>query len=241
MKHGIGYTEAVKLNDFYSNLNDSLYQPYATLGTISNPKKNTNKNKGDISLIEQARSFKSNTPEPAIESIGLALFHDDTLVGTLTGMETLCHLLIMNDLQYCTVNIPSPISPGKTVDLYISNLKNSKIDVKIINGSPFVTSTFDLSMKVLSLNDDTLSLTEDILNKIESSATQYLTQQIYNYYDKTAKELNSDISGIGRFAIKNFKTTEDWKNYNWAENYKNCTFKVDVKTDIKSGHLLTTE
>ncbi len=147
----------------------------------------------------------------------------------------------MNDLEYCTINIPSPITLGETVDLYISNLKNSKIDVKIINGSPFVTSTFDLSMKVLSLNDDTLSLTEDILNKIENSATQYLTQQIYNYYDKTAKEFNSDISGIGRFASKNFKTIDEWENYNWAENYKNCTFKVDVKTDIKSGHLLTSE
>ena len=227
MKHGIGYTEAVKLSDFYSNLNDYFCSPYATLGSISNPKKNTNKTKEDISLTAQVKSFKSNMEdEPTIETMGLAVFNNDALVGTLTGIETMCHLLITNDLEYCTINIPSPITPGETVDLYISNLKNTKINV---------------SIKVLSLNDNTLTLTEDILNKIEDAAIQYLTEQIYLYYDKTAKEYNADISGIGKFAAKNFKTIEEWQNYHWLENYKNCTFKVQVKANIKSGHLLTSE
>ncbi len=238
---GIGYTKGVKLSDFYSNMNDYFFEPYASLGTVSNPKKNTNNNKDDLSLNTQSKSFSSNTPEPAIESMGLAVFKRDKLVGTLTGIETMCHLLITNELKYCDFNIPSPINADRTIDLYISNLKNSKIDVKIINGSPFVSSKFDVSIKVLSLNDDTLTLTEDVLNKLEDATTIYLSEQIYNYYDKTAKELNSDISGIGRFAAKNFRTIDEWEKYNWAENYKNCTFKVDVKTNIKSGHLLTSE
>ena len=150
--------------------------------------------------------------EPAIETMGLALFNQDVLVGTLDGIETMCHLMIINDLEYCTINIPSPITPGETVDLYISNLKSPKTEVKIINGSNFVTSTLDLSIKVLSLNDDTLVLTEETLNKVEEAAISYLTKQIYHYYDKTAKELNADISGIGRFAAKNFKTIQEWEN-----------------------------
>lgn len=240
-KLGIGYTEAVTLNDFYSNLNDNFYEPYAALGTISNPKKNTDKVREDTSISAQARSFTSGTSEPAIETMGLAIFKKDKLVGTLNGTETMCHRLITNRLEYCTINIPSPISPDKTIDLYISNLKNTKVKVKFLNGRPFVFSTFDVSIKVLSLNDGTLALTEDTLNKIEDAATQYLTDQIYHYYDKTAKELNSDISGIGRFAVKNFKTLEDWENYDWLQNYQNCIFKVEVKTNIKSGNLLTSE
>ena len=217
-------------------------QPYATLGSVSNPKKNTDKIKEDISLSAQAKSFRSNMDdEPTIETMGLAVFHNDVLVGTLNGVEAMCHNLIINDLEYCTINIPSPITPGETVDLYISSLKSPKTNVTISNGSPFVSSVFDVSMKVLSLNDNTLTLTEDILDKIENAGIQYLTEQIYLYYDKTAKEFNSDISGIGKFAAKNFKTIEEWENYHWLENYKSCTFKVEVKADIKSGHLLTSE
>ena len=64
---------------------------------------------------------------------------------------------------------------------------------------------------------------------------------IYNYLNKTSKEFQSDIAGMGRFAIKNFKTTNEWEDYNWLENYQNSTFKVDLKLSIRTGILLTTE
>lgn len=234
------YTQNISLSDFYYNLKDDLYQPYATLGTITNPKKNSNKSK-DKSLDEQSKSVQTDSDEPLIKTLGLAIFKNDILVGYLDGIETVCHLLLTNELNNCIINIPSPFSENETVDLYLSNLKDTKIKVRIINGSPYVTVDYDVSLRILSYNNTISSLTEEDLEKVENAANNYITEQIYNYFNKTSKELNSDITGIGRFALKNFKTIDEWKNYNWLENYKNCTFKINAKMSIKSGYLLSNE
>ena len=84
-------------------------------------------------------------------------------------------------------------------------------------------------------------LTEEKLNLIQDSVKRHLENQVYDYLNKTAKEFKSDISGLGRYAAKNFITIDDWNNYNWLENYQNSVFKVNVDTSIKTGNLLTQE
>ena len=234
------YTQSISLSDFYYNLKDDLYEPYATLGTVCNPKMNSNTSK-DKSLDAQSKSVQTDSDKPLIKTIGLAVFKNDTLVGYLDGIETVCHLLLTNELNNCIINVPSPFSENETVDLYLSNLKDTKIKVRIINGSPYVTVDYDVSLRILSYNNAITALTEDDLKKVENAANNYITEQIYNYFNKTSKELNTDIAGIGRFALNNFKTISEWDSYNWLENYKNCTFKVNAKMSIKSGYLLSNE
>lgn len=243
---GSGYSETVKLSNFYSNLNDSFYQAFATLGIMSNPSSNTikdnDKNQLQSNLDIQARSLTITPKESAVETIGLAVFNEDVLVGTLSANETACHQLVTNNFNYFTLNMPSPFSSDETLDLYISAFSQPKIKVSIVNNSPFVECNLYLDARMLSFNSDTINtLTEDKLNTIKTATVQYIEKQVYNYFDKTSKEFNSDIGGIGRFAAKNFKTIEEWESYNWLENYKNCTFKVNATVAIKSGHLLTNE
>ena len=84
-------------------------------------------------------------------------------------------------------------------------------------------------------------LTEEKLNLIQDTVKRHLENQVYDYLNITAKEFKSDISGLGRYAAKNFRTIDDWNNYNWLENYQNSVFKVNVDTSIKTGNLLTQE
>ena len=46
-----------------------------------------------ISLVGTPIESKNN-----VESMGLAVFRGDKLVGELNNIETLCHLIITNDL-----------------------------------------------------------------------------------------------------------------------------------------------
>lgn len=239
---GRGYSETVKLSDFYLNLNDSFYQPCATLGITSNPALNRSNKTAPSNLDIQSRSLVSNPKESAVETIGLAVFNQDKLVGTLSANQTMAYQLVTNNFNYCTLNMPSPFNPDETLDLYLSSLKNPKIKVKIINGSPFVDVNLYTTARILSFNSNNIStLTEEKLYIVKNSAVQYLEEQVYDFFNKTSKELNSDIAGIGKYAAKNFKTIEEWDSYNWLENYKNCTFKVNVNVSIKSGHILTNE
>lgn len=242
---GYGYSEAIKLSDFYLDLNDSFRQPFATLGITSNNSKTNldNVNKDEKSNLDvQSRTLTSTPDEVAVETMGLAVFNNDTLVGTLSANQTMCHQLIIDTFNHCTLNIPSPFHANETLDIYFSQLKSPKIKVNITNGSPFVEINLYLTSRILSFNSkETNTLTEEKLNIIKSTIIQHMEKQMYDYLDKTSKELNSDIGGIGRYAAQNFKTSKEWENYNWLENYKNCTFKVNISTTVKAGQLLTEE
>ena len=242
LETGRGYSETIKLNEFYLTLNDSFYQPYASLGTTYNTTKNTNEQNISSNLDTQSKTLVTNSEEQSVEVMGLAVFKKDKLVGNLSANQTLSHQLISNELDFSTLNIPSPFNPDETLDIYISSFKSPKIKVDIQNSSPFVQINLYVAARIVSFNSYHINLlTEENLNLIQTTVKQHLETQIYDYLNTTAKEYNSDISGLGRYSVKNFKTTEDWNNYNWLENFQNSTFKVNVDISIKTGNLLTQE
>ena len=238
---GRGYSELIHLNDFYLKLNDNTIQPITTLGIVNNSSASTNKNQSfNNSLDFQSKSFISSKEDYAVETIGLAVFNEDKLIGTLTANETLCYEILTNNLNYCNVNFPSPLGDSGTIDLEISSLKSPKIKVTMINGSPFVEINTFITSKILSFNNNSdNTINEEKINIIRNSFIKYMETEFYNYLNKTSKELNSDISGIGRYSTKNFRTISDFENYKWLQNYKNCVFKVNVVASMKSGHILS--
>ena len=239
---GRGYSETIKLNEFYLTLNDTFYQPYASLGTTYNTSKNTNDKNVSADLDTQSKTLITNLEKESVEVMGLAVFKKDKLVGTLNANQTLSHQLLSNELDFSTLNIISPFNQNETLDIYISTFKQPKIKVDIQNSSPFVQINLYVAARIVSFNSyDINLLTEEKLNLIQNNVKNHLENQVYDYLNKTAKEFNSDISGLGRYAVKNFRTTNDWNNYNWLENYQNSTFKVNVDISIKTGNLLTQE
>ena len=242
LETGRGYSETIKLNEFYLTLNDTFYQPYASLGTTYNTTKNTNDKNVSSDLDTQSKTLVTNSEKQSVEVMGLAIFKKDKLVGNLTATQTLSHQLITNELDFSTLNIASPFNPNETLDIYISSFKRPKIKVDIQNGSPFAQINLYVAARIVSFNSYHINLlTEENLNVIQSTVKQHLENQIYDYLNTSAKEYNSDTSGLGRYAVKNFRTTDDWNNYNWLENYQNSTFKVNVDISIKTGNLLTQE
>jgi len=239
---GRGYSETIKLNEFYLTLNDTFYQPYASLGTTYNTTKNTNNENVSSDLDTQSKTLVTNLEKESVEVMGLAVFKKDKLVGTLNANQTLSHQLITNNLDFSTLNIVSPFNQNETLDIYISTFKKPKIKVDIKNSSPFVQINLYVAARIVSFNSYEINLlTEEKLNLIQNTVKSHLESQVYDYLNKTAKEFNSDISGLGRYAVKNFRTTNDWNNYNWLENYQNSAFKVNVDISIKTGNLLTQE
>ena len=242
LETGRGYSETIKLNEFYLTLNDTFYQPYASLGTIYNTTKNTNNKNVSSDLDTQSKTLITNLEKQSVEVMGLAIFKKDKLVGSLNANQTLSHQLITNELDFSTINIISPFNNSETLDIYISTFKKPKIKVDISRGSPFVQVNLYIAARIVSFNSYEINLlTEEKLNIIQETTKKYLEDQLYDYLNTTAKEYKSDISGLGRYAVRNFKTINDWNNYNWLENYQNSTFKVNVETSIKTGNLLTQE
>ena len=214
------YIQNVSLIKFFSDSVDSFTQPVAVLGSMSNlPIQSSN-----------------NT-----EKMGLAVFKYDKLVGELTGLETICHMIVSNELKSCTISIPNPLGDSETINLIIKLNNNCKNGVDIVNGTPHISSKIKINAKITSTtkestDDSTNYYKKENTELIESACNEYLEKNIINYLYKTSKNYQSDIDGFGKYAVKYFYTLQDWEEYNWLENYHNSIFNVEVETTLKSGY-----
>ena len=236
-----GYTDTITLRDFFSRMGDTFAQPYAILGSINTDDKSS-EDSSSISNSDTEKSVKAGESniksKSKIEITGIAVFNADTLVGELNAIETICHLILSNNLENCKITIPSPFNNSEKIDLSLIQKKDTKFDVKIINGSPYITANVKLNARILTMNKDSDYLNSDNLNEIEKYANSYLESQITNYFYKTSKEFNSDILGLGKYVVGNFTTWDEWIDFDWLNQYENSFFDVNVDTEVKSGYLL---
>lgn len=235
------YSENIELKDFYNSLLNSSSSPYAILGGINN--KSTQKEYTTSSVYDSEGSYKADeTPiisPNGIENMGLAIFSGDKLVGELDGSQTLSHMLITNNLKSAVISVPNPYSQGSTISMYITQSKGTKTNLKFINNYPYITCDINVSGDILSLEEGLDYSNEEVLKTIQEYTNTFLEQNIRSYLYKTAKEYKTDIASFGRYALKNYSTWTDWYNSNWAANYENSFFKVNVNSSIQSGQLFT--
>ncbi len=128
-----GYTDNVTLSEFFSDFKDTFSECYGILGGVnSEDSHSTDSNK---SSSEKDSDIKANETlidsKPNIENLGLAVFHGDKLVGELSGIETICHQIISNKLDTCTINIPSPFEEDKIISLRLrlANKTNNNVEI----------------------------------------------------------------------------------------------------------------
>ncbi len=151
-------------------------------------------------------------------------------------METICYLLVTNNLKTCTISIPNPFNNNSTIDLRINQKKKPKIDLEFINGSPYISIEVFLEGFGLSLDEYTNYDSIEDIKSINEYTEEYLKVQLENYLYKTSKEFNSDISGFGKYALSKYLTWDEWTNSNWLNNYKNAFFDVKVNMYVNSGY-----
>ena len=233
-----GYTVNAELGDFFTKIVCTTCEPCAILGNVVDNGTEETSGSGSDSQEGEKKSAKNG-----IENMGIAVFKSDKLVGTLSAEETLAHLLLTNQLKSCNISIPDPDDESKKIDLFLTSNHTAKVQVSILNGTPFAKSHLTVNAKIASVDslskDTTPKSSEQRLKKIEESAEHYLKTLLSNYCYKTAKEFHSDIAGFGKHAIHNFKTSNEFDEYDWLNHYQDTFFETDAKVTIKSGFLLT--
>lgn len=233
-----GYTESITCNEFLSAMTYTSAEPVAILGSINS--KETQKIPSEVSNNDSYYTA-GQTPisgEAGVENMGLAVFKDDTLVGELNGLESICHLIISNKLKNAQIRIPSPIENLDYIDLYIEMENQTKSSVYLTNSTPYIKSRISVSAKMQSMNREIDLKDENVTSQIEKAAKSFLEEKISNYLYKTSKELHSDIDQFGLYALKYFTTQDEWKSYNWLHHYKDAFFDIDVNVNLRSSYLL---
>lgn len=234
-----GFKPDATIGDFFNSLICKTCEPYAILGGLT-----TEKPANQVSNhIQENYNVKANqTPiegENGSENIGIAAFKGDKLVGELCALETICFLTVRNQVDRFLISVPNPDDTKNYLDIYLTAKDSTTIDVDTTTSSPYIKLKTGFTGKIYSMSSNAKYLEPDTLNNISESCNKYLESVFTDYLYKTSKEFKSDINGMGKYALNNFFTTQDFDNYNWSNNYQNAFFKVEVDTSVKSGMLIT--
>ncbi len=153
-------------------------------------------------------------------------------------MDSICHLICTNSFKSTTLSIPSPFIQNQILDLNIQNDGSSKVNVSLLNGSPYINIDVNLKATVdsaefnLDLSDNENLL---LINKYASSLVKH---NILDYLYKTSKDYHSDIAGFGKYLASSFSTIDEFKNIDWPNLYSDSFFNVNLNVDVITGYLL---
>lgn len=153
-------------------------------------------------------------------------------------MDSICHLICTNEFESSIISIPSPFNQNQIIDLSVTRLANTKNNVSLINGSPYIDINVKLKGWVAS-SEYNLDLTDkNNIKIIEKYASSFLKDKILDYLYSTSKKYHTDIAGFGKFLAYDYLTVEEYKKINWPQLYSNSFFNVNVNIDIVNGYLL---
>lgn len=232
------YTKGTTLIDFFSTYTSNFQEPISVLANINNSETHVDPTLG--SYLNKDNSYIAGqtpiTSHNNIENMGLAIFKDGKLVGELNALESICHMIVSGELDYCQIQIQDNENISIISDLKLNQKKKPKVKLKFINGSPYINLDINLEAQVVSVSGTSTHLNNTTISSLETSTNKYLEKIIYNYLYKISKIYNSDIDGFGKYAMKYFTTTNQFNDYNWLDNFKNSFFKLHVNTIITSSN-----
>ena len=260
-----GYFSHVTIGEFFNSLSEKSSGSTAILGGLNaTARKENSNNKSDNSSKDDSSNSTNSSelgenenvvinPENLIagnssvtgkrgtENFGLAVFNNDVLCGELTAVESICHLLIVNELDSCIISIDNPLleDEAEKMELLIFPTKKSKINVDIKDDIPHISLKLSLDADIMTINNNIDYEDENVLLKISDSLNKYLKTQLTNYLTKVSKEYGVDIDSFSTKVLSHFSTIPEWESFDWNNKFKEAIFDVSTDINVLSTMLIT--
>lgn len=168
------------------------------------------------------------------ENLGLAVFNKDKYCGQLTATETICHLLIANEINTCIFTIPNPFNENDSIEFQIIPEKKSKISSNYDNDNfKFVIDLY-LNANIIDIEKNLNFEDPEVLEKFATSLTNSLNSKFEKYFKKVSKEYNSDIDKFYLSILKYFPTQDSLNNLDWKQKYMNSEFSCNINININN-------
>lgn len=171
------------------------------------------------------------------ESMGLAVFGGEKMVGELDGEEASYYLIATGNYNHSFWTVPDPETDKWYVVINLKQSRTPSYRVDIINGKPHIILNVILEGDFLAIQSNFNYESEDRVDIFNKSMQSFLHEGLTRFLNRT-RELNSDVCGFGRYAKGNFLTENDWLSYGWPNRYRDATFDVNVDFKIRRPGLL---
>ncbi len=215
---------------------------------------NKNKTSGDISTEDSTSAQKGRTlplegdfkagdmprtGEDKGETIGLAVFDGEKMVGELDGEETAYYLFVTGEYKNAYWTFPDPQAKDRFVMLNIRQNRKPQTGVNLVNGKPQITIKVQLEADILSIQSGINYERGDNGKKLEASVMTFLADGTERLLEKTAQKFHSDIFGFGADMRSKFLTWTEFEAFHWKSRYKDSSFHVEIDLKIRRPGLIT--
>ncbi len=163
--------------------------------------------------------------------MGIAVFKSGRMVGTLNGTEASCYLMVTGKYDHSFWSFPDVYDDNKLVVMNVMQRKKPSITADIKGGRVVVNIGLDLEGDFYSIESN--ANYENYPIPAENKANEVIKNEVAAMLKKTTSEYDSDICGIGKYIKGKFITLDQWKSFNWMEQYKNTEFNIDVKLKVR--------
>ena len=229
-----GYTTNATIGDFFYSMSTNTCESYALLAGMSGTDEDDYQDMNNI--------IAGNTPihsKRRADNIGIAVFKKDKIVGELNALETLCFSVLASKVNNFLVSVPNPNNSNDYLDINLHDDMSTKVKVDIVNETPYVHVNLKLTGTIGTTTYSADYLNQATLDDISNYTSSYLETLVSGFLYKTSKEFHSDISCIGKRALRAFTTWKEYEAYNWKDRYRDAFFDVNVNVNVKSGSLIT--
>ncbi len=165
------------------------------------------------------------------EVIGTAVFKDDKMISTLSGIESqILNILTGRYISgYSVLYVPK--SPNNPATIRIEQRKKPEIKIKLENGVPKIKISLFLEGNFMTVPGD--YMVENNLSEFEENSSEYIREYAQKFLEKTAKEFKSDVVGFGKNAKMLFLTNDEFENFDWNKAYEKAEFECEVEFSIR--------
>ncbi|MGE5675000.1 MAG: Ger(x)C family spore germination protein [Mycobacterium leprae] len=174
-----------------------------------------------------------------VEFAGMAIFHDDHLVGILDVDQTADLLALRGEMGKVYASSPVPGRPGEYITFRFHQENKPQFRAAFVNGRPTVKVKLQFEAEVLSkpetfdytIPENRRTLEEFTARHWKTTVLDPMLQQIYH-------EWGADPVGFGQLFRTRFATYDDWLNYDWHGHLRDLTVETEVTLFIRRYGLL---
>jgi Ger(x)C family germination protein len=171
-----------------------------------------------------------------VQIIGAAVFKGEKMIGALTGEETrLTSLLgIGTKADNMHITFPDPIASNERVTARLTPDGSPKIIVDTSGEYPKIHVKVPVNLYLLGI-PSRIDYSENLDNQkiLKNHFADYMKKNSMNLIQKTQTEFKGDPFQWSLAARKNFRTLQDFLDYDWMEKYTSADVKVNFEVKLR--------
>lgn len=210
-----------ELFDFYKSAQSIDRDAHAIILKSSQGNSNSSENEN--------KKESSSDEKNEIQIAGIATFDGGKMTSKVPIEKALSHLILTNTLKRGTIGIEDINEPEEIVTFTLTPSRKCSYKIDIKNDTPNVKITTYINAHILSSEGTTDYINKENRDKLKISLENKINNQLINYLEML-KEIDSDITALGKYARINYLTWEDFEEINWKEIFKNS--KIEIKTNV---------